>query len=153
MTSIKFQVRLAALLLVVAVATTLAIAQTPAPTTSVDTLVRAEIAPFKGKVYLFAKNLDTGATYSFNGDERVRTASTIKVAVMIEAFTRVAEGKAKWTDELVLTKAARYGGSGLLSGIAQCLRLSPRDRVDLMIVVRRNTAPHMVLDYLDTDAG
>jgi len=44
---------------------------------------------------LFAKNLDTGVTYSFNGDERVRTASTIKVAVMIEAFTRVAEGRAK----------------------------------------------------------
>jgi len=62
MTSIKFQVRLAALLLVVAVATTLAIAQTPAPAPSLDTLVRAEIAPFKGKVYLFAKNLDTGVT-------------------------------------------------------------------------------------------
>ena len=58
---------------------------------SVDALVRAEILPFKGKVFLFAKNLDTGVTYSFNGDERVRTASTIKVAVMIEAFARVAE--------------------------------------------------------------
>src|SRR2546423_225236 len=80
---------------------------------SLDARIRNEINPFKGKVYLFAKNLDTGQTYSFNGDERVRTASTIKVAVMIEAFARVAEGKAKWTDELVLTKAARYGGSAI----------------------------------------
>src|SRR5947208_14941036 len=127
MTSTKFQVRLAALLMIVALVTTLAIAQTPAPTTSVDTLVRAEIAPFKGKVYLFARNLDTGATYSFNADERVRTASTIKVAVMIEAFTRVAEGRAKWTDELVLTKAARYGGSGGLAELAGGLRLTLRD--------------------------
>jgi beta-lactamase class A len=114
--------------------------------------VRAEIAPFKGKVYLFAKNLDTGATYSLNGDERVRTASTIKIAVMIEAFTRVAEGRAKWTDELVLTKAARYGGSGVLPELADGLRLTLRDCVNLMMTVSDNTATNMVLDYLTTDA-
>jgi beta-lactamase class A len=131
----------------------LATAQSPESTkTSLDPLVRAEIAPFKGKVYLFAKNLDTGATYSFNGDERVRTASTIKVAVMIEAFTRVAQGPAKWTDELVLTKAARYGGSGVLPELADGLRLTLRDCVNLMMVVSDNTATNMVLDYLTTDA-
>jgi beta-lactamase class A len=119
---------------------------------ALDALVRAEITPFKGKVYLFAKNLDTGVTYSFNGDERVRTASTIKVAVMIEAFTRVAEGRAKWTDELVLTKAARYGGSGVLPELADGLRLTLRDCVNLMMVVSDNTATNMVLDYLTTDA-
>ena len=83
--------------------------ETPA---SIDARVRAETTPFKGKVFLFAKNLETGVTYSLDGDERVKTASTIKIAVMIEAFARVAEGHAKWTDELVLTKAARFGGSG-----------------------------------------
>lgn len=153
MTSIRAQFRVAGLLVMIAVAANLAIAQTRAPSTSsLDTQVRAEITPFKGKVYLFAKNLDTGTTYSFNGDERVRTASTIKVAVMIEAFTRVAEGRAKWTDELVLTKAARYGGSGVLPELADGLRLTLRDCVNLMMVVSDNTATNMVLDYLTTDA-
>jgi beta-lactamase class A len=133
-------------------ATNLIIAQTPAPPASLDALVRAEISPFKGKVFLFAKNLDTGLTYSFNGDERVRTASTIKVAVMIEAFSRVSEGRAKWTDELVLTKAARYSGSGVLPELADGLRLTLRDCVNLMMVVSDNTATNMVLDYLTTDA-
>ena len=119
---------------------------------SLDARLRAEIAPFKGKVSLFAKNLDTGETYSFNGDERVRTASTIKVAVMIEAFARVVEGRAKWTDELVLTKAARYGGSGVLPELADGLRLTLRDCVNLMMVVSDNTATNLVLDYLGTDA-
>ncbi len=151
MTPIRFRVRVAATLFV-AMAATCVIAQTPAPPPSLDTLVRAEIAPFKGKVYLFAKNLDTGLTYAVNGDERVRTASTIKVAVMIEAFTRVAEGKAKWTDELALTKAARYGGSGVLPELADGLRLTLRDCVNLMMVVSDNTATNMVLDYLTTDA-
>src|SRR3977135_861262 len=86
-----------------------------APSRSADSLdnrVKAELASFKGKVSLFAKNLDTGETYSLGADDRVRTASTIKIAVMVEAFARVAEGKAKWTDQLVLTKAAPSAGSG-----------------------------------------
>ena len=88
----------------------------------------------------------------FNGDERVKTASTIKVAVMIEAFARVAEGRAKWTDELVLTKASRYGGSGVLPELSDGLRLTFRDCVNLMMLVSDNTATNMVLDYLSTDA-
>jgi len=85
----------------------------------------------QGQSIPVAKNLDTGATYSFNGDERVRTASTIKVAVMIEAFARVAEGRAKWTDELVLTKPPLGAGSGVLPELADGLRLTLRDCVNL----------------------
>ena len=119
---------------------------------SLDSRVRAETDPFKGKVFLFAQNLDTGETYSLNGDERVRTASTIKIAVMIEAFARVAEGRAKWTDELVLTKAARYAGSGILPELSDGLRLTLRDCVRLMMTLSDNTATNMVLDHLTTDA-
>ncbi|HEY5839069.1 MAG TPA: serine hydrolase, partial [Pyrinomonadaceae bacterium] len=117
-----------------------------------DGRMRAEMSGFKGKVFLYAKNLDTGQTYSLNGDERVRTASTIKIAVMIEAFARVADGRAKWTDELVLTKAARYGGSGILPELSDGLRLTLQDAVRLMMVLSDNTATNMVLDYLTTDA-
>src|SRR6202140_1134402 len=153
MTKMRLGVRIATAWIVLALGATFTEVQaqiSSAP--SVDARVRAEISPFKGKVYLFAKNLDTGVTYSFNGDERVRTASTIKVAVMIEAFTRVAEGRAKWADELMLTKAARYGGSGVLPELADGLRLTLRDCVHLMMVVSDNTATNMVLDYLTTDA-
>ena len=119
---------------------------------SLDARIKSEITPFKGKVFIHAKNLETGKTYSYMGDERVRTASTIKIAVIIEAFARVAEGKAKWTDELVLTKAARYGGSGVLPELSDGLRLTLRDCVNLMMVVSDNTATNMVLDYVSTDA-
>ncbi len=127
-------------------------ASSQSPAQSLDQRVRAEITPFKGKVSLFAKNLDTGQEYSFNGDQRVPTASTIKIAVMIEAFARVAEGRAKWPDELVLTKAARYGGSGVLQELSDGLHLTLRDCVNLMMLVSDNTATNLVLDYLSTDA-
>lgn len=121
-------------------------------TNGLDARVRSEINSFKGKVFLYARNLETGQTYAYNGDERVRTASTIKIAVMIEAFARVSEGKAKWTDELVLTKAARYGGSGILPELSDGLRLTLQDCVRLMMTLSDNTATNMVLDYLGTDA-
>jgi beta-lactamase class A len=126
---------------------------TPKPVPAwLDRRVRAEVAAFNGNVYLYAKNLDTGAEYSLGGDEAVRTASTIKVAVMVEAFARVAEGRAKWSDELVLDKSVRYAGSGVLQDLTDGLRLPLRDAVTLMMTVSDNTATNMVLGYLSADA-
>lgn len=119
---------------------------------TLDARVRSEVAQFKGKVSLFARNLDTGTTYSFGGDNRVRTASTIKIAIMVEAFARIAEGKAKWSDELVLTNPKKVSGSGVLQELSEGLRLTLRDAVTLMMIVSDNTATNLVLDVLTTDA-
>ena len=123
-----------------------------APAQSLDDQVKNLVTSFKGKVNLFAKNLDTGETYALNPDERVRTASTIKIAVMIEAFARVAEGKAKWTDEVLLTKEKKVSGSGILGELSDGLRLTLRDAVNLMMILSDNTATNLVLDVLTTDA-
>jgi len=120
--------------------------------TSLDQQVKTLVGSFKGKVSLLAKNLDTGETYALNPDERVKTASTIKIAVMIEAFARVAEGKLKWTDELVLTKEKKVGGSGILNELSDNLHLTLRDGVNLMMILSDNTATNLVLDVLTTDA-
>jgi beta-lactamase class A len=120
----------------------------PAPPAWLDRRVRDEVAKFEGSVSLYAKNLDTGAEYSFGGDERVRTASTIKVAIMVEAFARVAEGRAKWTDELVLTKEKKVSGSGILQEFSDGLHLTFRDAVTLMMVMSDNTATNLVIDAL-----
>src|SRR5437868_3611386 len=89
-------------------------AQTANAPAALSERVQTEVAKFKGQVWLYAKNLDTGESYSLHADERVRTASTIKVAIMVEAFARVAEGKARWSDELILTKDKKVQGSGVL---------------------------------------
>lgn len=136
-------------LLVVLLITVSAAAQSKA---TLDDQVKPLVASFKGKVSLFAKNLDTGETYGLDPDQRVRTASTIKIAVMIEAFARVAEGKAKWTDEVVLTKEKKVSGSGILNELSNGLRLTFRDAVNLMMILSDNTATNLVLDVLTTDA-
>ena len=119
---------------------------------ALDGRVRAEISQFKGKVSLFAKNLDAGGSYGIGADDRVRTASTIKVTIMVEAFARVAEGRAKWSDEVILTNAKKVAGAGVLQEMSDGLHLTLRDAVNLMIVVSDNTATNLVLDALTTDA-
>jgi N-acetylated-alpha-linked acidic dipeptidase len=114
--------------------------------------VSAALAGFHGKVSLYARNLDTGRSYGLRADERVRSASTIKLAILVEAFARVAEGRARWTDPLVLTDAKKAAGAGVLPEMAEGLRLTLRDAVNLMIVVSDNTATNLVLDELTTDA-
>ncbi len=119
---------------------------------ALDDAVRKEIKDFKGKVTLFAKNLDTGTSYGLGEDERVRTASTIKVPIMAATFALVAEGKAKWSDELVLTKEKKVSGAGILPDFGDGLRLTLRDAVHLMIMLSDNTATNLVLDHVTADA-
>lgn len=119
---------------------------------SLQKRISAEVGLFKGRVNLFAKNIDTGAVFSLAGEEPVQTASTIKVAIMVEAFARVAEEKAKWTDELVLTREKKVGGSGILPEFSEGLRLTLRDGVTLMMVLSDNTATNLVIDTFGADA-
>lgn len=119
---------------------------------ALDEAVRKEIKDFKGKVTLYAKNLDTGASYGIEENERVRTASTIKVPIMAATFALVAEGKVKWSDELVLTKEKKVSGAGILPDFGDGLRLTLRDAVHLMIMLSDNTATNLVLDHITADA-
>ncbi len=123
-----------------------------APTKLLDAKIKNEIKKFKGKVTLFAKNLDTGATYGVGEDERVRTASTIKVPIMAATFSLVNDGKFKWTDELILTKEKKVGGAGILPEFHDGLKLTLRDAVHLMIMLSDNTATNLVLDHITADA-
>ncbi len=126
-------------------------AQTPADST-LDARVRAEIAPFQGKVSLFAKNLDTGASYGLGADDPVRAASTIKVPVMVEAFAQVAAGRTRWTRRVQLTNRKKILGSGVLQELSSGLQLNLRNAMTLMIILSDNTATNLVLDVIGTDA-
>lgn len=121
-------------------------------TASVDDRVREATKDLRGKIWVYAKNLDTGKTYSLRGDERVRTASTIKLPIMIEAYFQVSEAKLNWTDEILLLKEKKVGGSGVLGEFSDNSRIDLRTAVNLMIVVSDNTATNLVLERVTSDA-
>lgn len=127
-------------------------AQTVSPLSRMDESVRAAISGFQSATSLYAENLDTGATYGIRENERVRTASTIKLGVMATVFDQVAQGRAKWTEELVLHDGDKVSGSGILTEFSDGMRFPIRDLVHLMIVVSDNTATNLLLDRFTADA-
>jgi beta-lactamase class A len=113
--------------------------------------LRAAMEGFDGTVSLYARNLDTGATVGIRENEPVRTASTIKLPIMVAAFDAVKEGKARWKDKIAITPASKVSGSGVIREFADGTRLTLRDLVHVMIVVSDNTATNLVLDRLSAD--
>jgi beta-lactamase class A len=118
---------------------------------ALEKAVRAEIITFRGRVSLFAKNLDTGASFGIDETVPVRTASTIKVPIMVAAFAEVAAGKAQWTDPLTLTKEKKVSGAGILQELSDGLQVNLKDAVVLMITLSDNTATNLVLDHITAD--
>jgi len=115
--------------------------------------IRGRIGDFPGTVSLYAKNLDTGATFGIRETEPVRTASTIKLAILCSVFDQVARGQAKFTDPLTVTVAEQVSGSGIIG-----TELSPGDQLPLsdvahlMIVLSDNTATNMILERFGADS-
>jgi beta-lactamase class A len=116
-----------------------------------DEEIRGAVAGFQGRVCLYARNLDTGRSYGLREDERVRTASTIKLPIMAATFAAVAGGRASFDEDLVLHDADKVSGTGVIRELSDGVRLRVRDLVHLMIVVSDNTATNLLLDRFSAD--
>lgn len=114
--------------------------------------IAKRIAGFKGKVFLYAKNIDTGESYGVQPDAQVRTASTIKVPIMVEVFAQVAEGKLNWTDELAVVRRNENEDGGILFEFTPGVKIPVRDAMRLMIVLSDNIATNILLERITTDA-
>lgn len=114
--------------------------------------IRAAISGFQGTVHLYAKNLDTSEAYGLGENEKVRTASTIKLPIMVTVFRAVADGRANWDETLTLRQSDKVSGSGVLREFSSGLKLPLRDVVHMMIVVSDNTATNMVIERMTADA-
>ena len=120
---------------------------------SLEEMVRARISGFDGKVTLYAKNLDTGASFGIQENDPVRTASTIKLPILCAVSDLVASGKAKWTDPLTIRPGDKVTGSGVIgSELSDGVQLPLRDVANLMMVLSDNSATNMILERFTADA-
>jgi beta-lactamase class A len=107
----------------------------------------------KGKVAIAVKHLGTGESFYLNADEPMPTASLIKLAVMIEVYQQVAEGKVKLSDPVTLRQEDKVPGSGVLTEhFTPGITFALRDAVHLMIAISDNTATNLVLDKIGIGA-
>ncbi len=127
-------------------------AQQTEASAKLDQAVKSKVRSFKGKVVFYAKNLETGQSYSLNGETPVRTASTIKLAIMTECFAEAAEGKLDLTEPLKVTPDEKVSGSGILQDLSNGDQLPIRDMIDLMIVLSDNAATNLILNRIGGNA-
>jgi len=117
-----------------------------------ENALEKRIAKDPVKVFLAARNLKTGQSVSIRGAEPVRTASTIKLPVLVEIYSQAAEGKLNLDEELVMRQADMVSGSGVLRELSAGTKLKLRDIGNLMIVVSDNTATNMLIQRIGADA-
>lgn len=114
--------------------------------------IRREIQSVDAEVFFYARNLGTGSSLGWRENERVRTASTIKLPIMAAVFHVVRSGKARWEEWIELREEDKVSGSGILRELSPGVKLPLRDLVRLMIVISDNTATNLVLDRISADA-
>jgi len=117
----------------------------------VNEAITVDGAPL-GHLTVYAKNLDTGAEWSLNGDERIRTASTIKlpIACALEALANA--GRLDWQELLVVRADDQVSGSGVLHELSDGATIRLKDAMTLMLIVSDNTATNLLLDRVGGDS-
>jgi beta-lactamase class A len=113
-----------------------------------DGQLQAIAAAHHGKVTLFARNLKTGQTAAIAPDELVKTASVIKLGILLDAAEQIRSGRATLEEKLVLTQPNQVEGSGVLGILDTPLPLTLRDTLTLMVVLSDNTATNLAIDRL-----
>jgi beta-lactamase class A len=121
---------------------------TPQEDAALDQQLQSIASAHHGRVALFAHNLKTGQTASLSPDLPVKTASTIKLGILLDAAEQIRSGHATLAERLVLTKANQVEGSGVLGQLTPPIALTLGDTLTLMVVLSDNTATNMAIDRL-----
>ena len=113
--------------------------------------VGAIVKTFRGQMGVAAIDLRTGETIAVDADSRFPTASTIKTAVMVEAWQQAADGRLPM-DTVDHAQGGRQGrGRRRAARAARRSRaLTVADLIHLMIVLSDNTATNLLIERVGT---
>jgi len=109
-------------------------------------------AAHRGKVALYATQLNTGKVVALDADQPVQTASLIKLTILFEAMEQVRAGKAWWDEKITLAKGDGVSGSGVLGLLDAPTVLTLKDVLTLMVILSDNTATNLTIDRFGVDS-
>ncbi|MBX0328142.1 class A beta-lactamase-related serine hydrolase [Oscillochloris sp. ZM17-4] len=105
-----------------------------------------------GQIAFAFHDLQTGIWARHRADERVPTASVIKLPMLVHIALAVDEGALRWDEPITLAEAVKVAGSGILKELGAGLSLSLRDLCLLMTALSDNTATNMLIDRVGIEA-
>src|SRR5687767_2455511 len=120
------------------------------PAASMEQRVSAVVREFRGVMGVAAMDLRSREWIVVNADTRFPTASTIKVAIMLEAHHQAADGRLPMDASFTLKNTDKVGGSGVLNSLHDGTALTTADLIHLMIVLSDNTATNMLIERVGT---
>jgi beta-lactamase class A len=133
-----------------AIATALQLAAAPATPAIVERLEK-RIAVFHGEMGIAVTNLDTGRSFAVRGGTRFPTASLIKVAVMVEAYHQMAEGKLRRDTVVTLRDEDKAGDETVpLNVVHAGTTFTVADLLRFMIAWSDNTATNLLVHLVGT---
>lgn len=97
------------------------------------------------------RDLKTGQTISYHGDEAFPTASAYKVYILAELFRKVYAGECRLEDRHPLTDEIKALGSGILCLLDAGLTPTLKDYATLMMTLSDNTATDVLFQFLGRD--
>ncbi|MEF3280297.1 MAG: class A beta-lactamase-related serine hydrolase [Elusimicrobiota bacterium] len=102
---------------------------------------------YKAHVGVYLKDLKTQKTWEYNADRLFRSASLIKLPIMIAVMNKVEEKQISLDTELTITDKDRMDGSGSLKWAREGTTLSLLEIIYRMITDSDNTATKLLIDY------
>lgn len=96
--------------------------------------------------------LPDGTQVMHRSDEVFKSASTIKIAIMIQLFRRIDAGELSLSDSYVLKESDKVPGSGVLQELHTGIQLTLRDVLYLMMSISDNPATNILIDHVGMDA-
>jgi beta-lactamase class A len=112
----------------------------------------AVCAPFHGRIGYSVLDLDSGKRVELRGDEPFPTASTIKIAVALEALREVDSGKLAWTDKQPVPSEDGREASMWSYYFKDGTTCDVDGWVNLMLTVSDNTATILLRKWLTPEA-
>jgi beta-lactamase class A len=108
--------------------------------------------PANANVSMGLKSLaDSSAAFAYRENERVPSASVIKLPIMLEVMERAKAGTLDLDEIHILTDSEKTGGDGVLKTYSHRSRISYRDLLRLMMVYSDNTATNIFINELGRD--
>ena len=114
--------------------------------------LEARIGAFHGEMGIAVKDLETGDEIAIAGDRPFPTASLIKLAVMVEVYHQMDEGKLRRDSVLRLANQDKAGDEPVvLNQMEPGLNLTIPDLLALMIAFSDNTATNLLIRQVGTE--
>ncbi|HZT72367.1 MAG TPA: serine hydrolase [Terriglobales bacterium] len=102
---------------------------------------------FDGVAGIGVKDLTSGQAWFHNGDEIFPTASTIKVAILLELLHQSDQGTLKLSEEVPIRRALVVGDRELLSDFGDgTTTMSLHDIAATMVALSENSAANILMD-------